>query len=102
VGERRLLPAVRDADPKTLILADGFSCKTQVEHATDRRALHTAQVVKMALDYGESGPADGYPERRYPDVVLDGAGRDLRTVAVVGGALAGGAVLRSLGRRLLR
>jgi Fe-S oxidoreductase len=45
IGERRLLPAVRDADPETLLISDGFSCKTQIEHATDRRALHTAQVI---------------------------------------------------------
>jgi FAD/FMN-containing dehydrogenase/Fe-S oxidoreductase len=88
VGERRLLPAVRDADPKTLILADGFSCKTQVEHATDRRALHTAQVVKMALNHGESGPGGGYPEQNFPDVVLNGYSPDLKTAAVIGGAVA--------------
>jgi Fe-S oxidoreductase len=29
IGERRLLPAVRDADEETLLIADGFSCKTQ-------------------------------------------------------------------------
>ena len=29
VGERRLLPAVRDAAADTLVIADGFSCKTR-------------------------------------------------------------------------
>jgi Fe-S oxidoreductase len=100
IGERRLLPAARNADKDTILIADGFSCKTQVEHATDRRALHTAQIIKMALDHGENGPEGEYPERRYPDVVLDGAGRDLKTVALVGGAVAGGALLWNLGRRL--
>ena len=32
-GERSLLPAVRDAAPDTLVLADGFSCRTQIEQA---------------------------------------------------------------------
>ena len=31
VGERRLLPAVREAPREALIVADGFSCKTQIE-----------------------------------------------------------------------
>ena len=30
-GERVLLPAVRDASAGTLVLADGFSCRTQIE-----------------------------------------------------------------------
>ena len=99
IGERRLLPAVRDADPDTLLIADGFSCKTQVEHATDRRALHTAQILKMALDHGESGPEGSYPERRYPDVVTGGGRRDLKTAAIVGGVLAAVALAWGVGRR---
>ena len=99
IGERRLLPAVRDADPDTLLIADGFSCKTQVEHATDRRALHTAQILKMALDHGESGPEGSYPERRYPDVVTGDGRRDLKTAAIVGGVLAAVALAWGVGRR---
>lgn len=49
VGERVLLPAVRRADNDTLIIADGFSCREQIAQATDRRALHLAQVLQMAL-----------------------------------------------------
>ena len=38
-GEQALLPAVRGAEPDRLIVADGFSCKTQIDHAdTGRRA----------------------------------------------------------------
>lgn len=48
-GEQALLPAVRSAAPDTLIVADGFSCKTQIEQArTGRRALHLGEVVAMA------------------------------------------------------
>lgn len=64
-GERVLLPAVRAADEETLIITDGFSCRTQIAHATRRRALHTAQVLQMALDEGPNGPAGGRPEARY-------------------------------------
>ncbi len=49
-AEDKLLPAVRDADPETLVLSDGFSCRTQIrELAAGRRPLHTAQVLAEAL-----------------------------------------------------
>ncbi len=67
VGERRLLPAVREASDDVLIVNDGFSCKTQIAHATDRRALHLAQVVQMAREHGSAGVPGPRPERAYPD-----------------------------------
>ena len=95
IGERRLLPAVRAAEKDTLIVSDGFSCKTQIEHATDRRALHTAQIIRMAMDHGSSGPAGDYPERDYPDVAPDSghkpaikAAAAAASVTAVGSALA--------------
>jgi Fe-S oxidoreductase len=48
-GERVLLPAVRAAAPDTLIVTDGFSCRSQIEHGSGRGALHLAQVVQTAL-----------------------------------------------------
>lgn len=53
VGERVLLPAVRAADPSTQVLADGFSCRTQIAHGTDRRPLHLAQLLAAALKPSE-------------------------------------------------
>jgi FAD/FMN-containing dehydrogenase/Fe-S oxidoreductase len=47
-GERHLLPAVRGAGDEMLLIADGFSCRTQIEQATGRRALHLAQVLALA------------------------------------------------------
>ncbi len=49
VGERALLPTVRNADKDTLIIADGFSCREQIDQTTDRHALHIAQVIQMAM-----------------------------------------------------
>jgi Fe-S oxidoreductase len=49
VGERRLLPRVRQRDD-AVIVADGFSCRTQIEEATGRKPVHLAQLIKMALD----------------------------------------------------
>jgi len=74
VGEHKLMPIVRAASQDTLVIADGFSCKTQVSQMTDRRPLHTAQVLKMAIDHGPEGVPGSFPERAYPDIVLDGAG----------------------------
>src|SRR4029079_10529815 len=62
-GERVLLPKVREASPETLIVTAGFSCRSQIEQTTDRRALHIAQVIQLARDHGASGPRGLYPER---------------------------------------
>ncbi|QNP74368.1 FAD-binding protein [Streptomyces roseirectus] len=61
VGELGVLPAVRHTDPASLVLADGFSCRTQIEQSdTGRRALHLAEALSLALD----GPLPAtHPER---------------------------------------
>jgi len=49
-GERVLLPAVRDAAAGTLVLADGFSCRTQIEQGdTGRTPVHLAEVLAAGL-----------------------------------------------------
>jgi FAD/FMN-containing dehydrogenase/Fe-S oxidoreductase len=53
VGERVLLPAVRAADPGTAVVADGFSCRTQIAQGTPRRAVHLAELLADALDSGQ-------------------------------------------------
>jgi hypothetical protein len=66
-GEQALLPAVRDADRDTLVIANGFSCKTQIEHArTGRRALHLGQVMRLAASSSGELPARIRPERITP------------------------------------
>jgi Fe-S oxidoreductase len=49
IGERVLLPAVRAASADTVIVADGFSCREQIEQATGRHAIHLADALKMAM-----------------------------------------------------
>ena len=44
-AEHALLPAVRAAAPETALLADGFSCRTQIAHGSHRRAHHLAEVL---------------------------------------------------------
>jgi FAD/FMN-containing dehydrogenase/Fe-S oxidoreductase len=97
-GERALLPKVRSAARDALLVADGFSCRTQIEQGQDgRRAIHVAQALQLALDHGPDGPPPGAPpedgcrrpparERRAPRAALAAAG--------LGGALLGGALLR--------
>jgi Fe-S oxidoreductase len=63
IGERVLLPEVRKADAETLIVADGFSCREQIRQATQRRALHLAEVLQRALQHGRP-PDDGAGQGR--------------------------------------
>ncbi|WP_223942393.1 hypothetical protein [Arthrobacter sp. StoSoilB22] len=45
VAEHQLLPAVASAAPGTVILADGYSCRTQLADLTERRGVHLAQLL---------------------------------------------------------
>jgi FAD/FMN-containing dehydrogenase/Fe-S oxidoreductase len=49
VGERVLLPAVRNTPEETLIVSDGFSCREQILQATGRRAIHLAEVLQLGM-----------------------------------------------------
>jgi hypothetical protein len=59
------LPAASEASPDTILVADGFSCRTQIEEGTGRRPLHFAELLKLAFEEGPAGPREDYPERRY-------------------------------------
>lgn len=48
-AQRVLLPRVREADAEALILADGFSCREQIEQASGRTTLHMAEFLAQAL-----------------------------------------------------
>ena len=50
MAELSLLPAVRRADQTTLVVADGTSCRHQIQDGTKREALHVARVLAMSLD----------------------------------------------------
>ncbi|MER5352460.1 FAD-binding and (Fe-S)-binding domain-containing protein [Kitasatospora sp. NPDC002551] len=57
IAERVLLPEVRAAGPDTVVLADGFSCRTQIAQLADgRRALHLAELMQRALHAHETKP----------------------------------------------
>jgi FAD/FMN-containing dehydrogenase/Fe-S oxidoreductase len=55
IGERRLFPAIQAAGDDHRVVANGFSCRHQIEHATGRKAQHAIQVLAEALGCKISG-----------------------------------------------
>jgi Fe-S oxidoreductase len=49
MAEIALLPAVRGAGADAPIIANGFSCRHQIEHGSGRRAAHIAVLLRDAL-----------------------------------------------------
>jgi Fe-S oxidoreductase len=67
-AEEQLLPSVRAAGPETVLLADGFSCRTQLGHLAGRESRHLAEVLAEHLaehreDRGPGRTAPSCPER---------------------------------------
>ncbi len=56
VAEHDLLPAVRNAAPGAVVLADGFSCRTQLEDLAGRKALHLAELLHPAFNRSRFDP----------------------------------------------
>ncbi|PAN01184.1 FAD-binding oxidoreductase [Streptomyces sp. Alain-F2R5] len=49
-AEDQLLPAVREAPAGAVVLADGFSCRTQLEQLAGVRGRHLAEVLAEGLE----------------------------------------------------
>jgi hypothetical protein len=49
IGEAVLMPAVRAAADDTVIVANGFSCREQIEQMSGRRTVHLAEVLAGTL-----------------------------------------------------
>jgi hypothetical protein len=95
-GERVLLPAVREASAGTWVLADGFSCRTQIEQGgTGRTLVHLAEILAAGL---RGAGQDGQPvpaSRPAPPGAADYA----RLAAVAAGVAGLGAGLGAVARR---
>jgi FAD/FMN-containing dehydrogenase/Fe-S oxidoreductase len=52
IARSGLLPAVEAANPLTLIVADGFSCREQIAQLSGRRAMHFAEVLAHSCGCG--------------------------------------------------
>jgi FAD/FMN-containing dehydrogenase/Fe-S oxidoreductase len=96
VGERMILPKVREAAPETIIVADGFSCREQIAQSTPRQALHFAQVLQLATREESAG---AYPERRY---IAEKPRPDIKKMLLTGLGIVGGVALFAGGIWLLR
>jgi FAD/FMN-containing dehydrogenase/Fe-S oxidoreductase len=98
IGERVLLPAVREVSNHTLVVADGFSCREQIAQATGRKAMHTAEVLQLALHEGRDVRLNGEPpetvmRRLQPrELIRPRAGALAVSAVAAGAALLGGAL----------
>jgi FAD/FMN-containing dehydrogenase/Fe-S oxidoreductase len=52
IAERSLFPALRAADRDTWVVADGFSCREQIEQGTGRGTVHVAEMAAACLRRG--------------------------------------------------
>jgi Fe-S oxidoreductase len=59
VAEHDLLPAVRAAGEGAVVLADGFSCRTQLDDLAGVRARHLAELLAPAGDRAAEGSPAG-------------------------------------------
>jgi hypothetical protein len=68
VAETALLPAVRaavgESGESATILADGFSCRTQLDQLADVRGTHLAELLAARLPAPDPGPAGTGPRKR--------------------------------------
>ena len=49
VADARLLPALDNANPDAVFLADGFSCRTQAEQLSASRGIHLAELIRDGM-----------------------------------------------------
>jgi Fe-S oxidoreductase len=54
IAEHALLPALREAPPGAVVVADGFSCRTQAEQLVGIKPKHLAEILAETLL--QSGP----------------------------------------------
>jgi len=50
MAEEKLLPRIRQASEKTILLADGTSCRCQISDGSGRKAIHVARLLAQQLD----------------------------------------------------
>jgi FAD/FMN-containing dehydrogenase/Fe-S oxidoreductase len=94
-GERVLLPAVRDAATDTLVLADGFSCRTQIEQGnTGRTPVHLAEILAAGLHAASQDGPPALPSRPAAPGAADYARLAAGAVAAAGVAVGLGALAR--------
>jgi len=98
IYEHKLGPHLRETPLEKLVVADGFSCKTQIEQATGRRPLHLAQLLQIASH------GDGAVDYRNDELEAEAIDNSnlIRNGALLLGGLCVGFGAWHLGRRILR
>ncbi|PWI14949.1 FAD-binding oxidoreductase [Streptomyces sp. Act143] len=91
-AERVLLPRLRDAAPETVVLADGFSCRTQIAEfdSGGHQGVHLAELLAVGLPDGDGG-THGSAYGVAPDARPAPPGRRARLLALAGSGVAAGA-----------
>jgi FAD/FMN-containing dehydrogenase/Fe-S oxidoreductase len=54
IASQGLLPAIEAAGPRTIVVADGFSCREQISQLGHKHALHFAEVLARSCGCGGS------------------------------------------------
>ena len=98
-AEQVLLPALREADPKTAVLADGFSCRTQTHELSDRDGIHLAELLAAVLD---SDTSPDWPTAQRPTEPPQWARFTATAAPAVAGLSVGGWLARALMRAARR
>ena len=53
IANNELLPALVSAAPDAVVLTDGFSCRTQVDHLAGRQSMHLAELFANTTPRGD-------------------------------------------------
>ncbi len=97
IYEHKLGPHLRQMPSQRLVVADGFSCKTQIEQATGRRPLHLSQLLQIATHGDEA--VDHRNDGLEADKAIDNS-KLIRNGALLLGGLCVGLGAWHLGRRI--
>ena len=93
-AERALLPRLREAAPGAVVLADGFSCRTQIEELDSggREAMHLAELLATAggLDHDHPGRTAAPPPGPAPRTARAAAQAGTAAALAGAAAIAGG------------
>jgi Fe-S oxidoreductase len=93
-GEQALLPAIRK-NPNALVVANGFSCQTQISDSGAANALHLGQVMAMANRSADIRAVTP-PGRPEPDTRTRAIRTAVPTAAIGAAAVAGAALAGKL------
>ena len=72
IGELVLLPEVRAAASDTLIITNGYSCQEQIAQGAQRKAMHLAEVIDLAIQrQGSAHPRLHHAERTVREAEIE-------------------------------